>query len=215
MPSHVLEKFLQDNPQFHYYQGRCTSWGVHPDALRFLHGLLLPGASTLETGCGHTTVVFAIAGTRHICVTPDPEEAHRVKSYCAGLGLPDNITFLVGSSDQVLSKGEVIPEILDHIVIDGAHRFPFPILDWHYTSGHLKIGGILTLDDYLMPSVRTLYDFLCAENEWKLIKTFENTAFFRKVAAPNTTVDWQHQKINEDYQATPGQSKTKELIESL
>lgn len=76
---------------------------------------------------------------------------------------------------------------------------PSLFIDWHYTSGRLKIGGVLTLDDYVMPSVRILYDFLCGESEWELIKTFQNTAFFRKVAEPDTTADWQHQKINEHF----------------
>jgi hypothetical protein len=196
----LIEKLIQDNPQFHFYQGRFTSWAVHPDTLRFLCNLLTPGMSTLETGCGQTTVVFSLAGANHICVTPNSGEAERVKQYCAELGLTKNITFLLESSDVVLPKSELIPSGLDHVFIDGAHGFPAPVIDWHYTASKLKLGGILGVDDFKMPSVRILYDFLCAEEEWELIKVMYNTAFFRKLQEPKSLVHWSGNKMNQLYQ---------------
>ena len=219
----LIERLIKDNPQFHKYKGSVTSWAPHPDTLRFLYSLLTPGMSTLETGCGHTTVVFSIADTKHTCITPDQGEAKLVKEYCAKLALKNNITFLIESSDTALPckvikptglekfykylirwfglGNELIPSELDHILIDGAHRFPFPIIDWHYTAPKLKLGGILSVDDFNMPSVRILYDFLCIEEEWELIEVIHNTAFFRKLREPSTTDDWLHQKINLTYQA--------------
>ncbi len=211
----LLERLLKDNPQFHYYKGAFTSWAIHPDTLRFLYSMLTPGMSTLETGCGQTTVVFSIAGTKHICIMPDQEEAERVQKYCAELSLPKNITFIIKSSDIVLPQGEQIPSELDHVFIDGAHGFPAPIIDWHYTARRLKLGGIVSVDDFKMPSVKVLYDFLCVEEEWELITVMHNTAFFRKLGEPKDINDWSGQKINSTFQPGAKDSKRKPLMKKL
>ena len=139
----LLERLISDRPQFHYFkrQGIFESWAIHPDALRFLHSLLVPGMRTFETGCGHTTVTFAIAGTTHVCITPKSDETERVTAYCESLGLDANTTFIVGSSDEVLPRGEQIPDDLDLVFIDGAHGFPAPIIDWYYTSEKIANRG--------------------------------------------------------------------------
>jgi len=211
----VLETFLNECPKFHRYDGVLTNWGIHPETLRFLYTMLTPEMSTLETGCGYSTVVFSIAGTRHTCITPDAEEATRVQRYCAELGLGKNITFLIGSSDDVLKTHDSIPGELDVIIIDGAHRFPFPILDWHYTANRLKPGGVVAIDDFMMPSVHVLYQFLTMEEEWQLVRALHNTAFFRKLREPDSSGDWQHQKINKAYQPTQRQSMTQLVIDKI
>jgi predicted O-methyltransferase YrrM len=194
----LIERLIQDNPAFHEYSGERTSWAVEPDTLRFIHSMLTPGMNTLETGCGQTTVVFAIAGTNHICITDDQEEVDRVKIYCRTLGLEDNITFFAKSSDRVLPL-DIIHHELDYIFIDGAHRFPFPIIDYHYSSDKLRVGGILALDDYLIPSVEILYKFLCLDDNWDLLEVKKNTAYFRKRRKQDFFNDWKGQKINSKY----------------
>jgi len=196
----LIEKLIKDNPKFHLYQGTPTSWSTYPETLRFLHSVLTPGMSTLETGCGQSTVVFSIAGTNHTCITPDPGEAERVKQYCAELGLEKNIHFIIESSDVALPRGERIPSRLDFVLIDGAHGFPAPIIDWHYTVRRLKVGGILSVDDFKMPSVRILYDFLYEQDEWELIKIVRNTAFFKKLWEPKDIADWTGSKMNRMFQ---------------
>ena len=197
--SKLLERLIKDDPLFHSLEGVPTSWAVHPDTLRFLFSLLTPGASTLETGCGQTTVVFSIAGTHHSCIMPDDAEAERVKEYCTKLGLSIDTRFIIESSDKVLPCSELIPSKLDFVFIDGAHAFPAPIIDWHYTARRLRIGGVLAVDDYRMPSVKILYDFLCAEEQWGLIGTVHYTAFFRKQGELRDLSDWPAQKINSTY----------------
>jgi hypothetical protein len=195
-----LEKLIQDSPSFHLHEGALVnSWSVHPDTLRFMYSLLTPGMSTLETGCGQTTVVFAIAGANHTCIMPDAGEAERVRRYCTEIGLEENITFVIESSDRALPRSDLIPSKLDLVLIDGAHGFPMPVIDWHYTAHRLKVGGILVIDDYRMPSVKILYDFVYAEEEWGFVAIVQNTAFFRKVAEPKGPVDWTSQRINSEY----------------
>jgi len=39
------------------------------------------------------------------------------------------------------------------VLIDGAHGFPYPILDWWYVAPHVKVGGHVLLDDAYLPAV--------------------------------------------------------------
>lgn len=192
-----VERVIQDNPSFHSWpDGSPANWSVSPDALRFLAAALEVGMRTLETGAGQTTVVFAMAGTDHVCITPQPEHAERVRQYCAALGVTPRIRFLHESSDRALARDGVVPESLDVVFIDGAHRFPFPCIDWHYTERSLRVGGVLGVDDYCMPSVKVLYDFLCGEDEWCLLATIDRTAFFEKLADAPVVMDCHGQRLN-------------------
>jgi hypothetical protein len=192
-----LEKLIEDCPHFHAWpDGKPANWAVAPAVLRFIAASLRPGMQTLETGAGQTTVAFALSGARHIAITPDRDQAQRIKEYCRANGIVDSITFIHGSSDIVLPSGENIPDRLDFVLIDGAHRFPFPIIDWHYTAPRVPVGGIVAVDDCRMPSVKILHDFLVGEAEWELIQAFQVTAFFRRVKETVSVWDWADQKIN-------------------
>jgi len=206
---------IEDNPKFHLHGGTLTSWAVQPDTLRYLYSLLSPDMSTLETGCGQTTVVFLIAGTSHICVSSETGEVDRVKQYCQKLNLKDTITFLTESSDKVLPHKEKIPSQFDLVFIDGAHGFPAPIIDWYYTAHRLKVGGIVAVDDYRMPSVKILYNFLCGEDEWKLIKVKQNTAFFKKLRELKPIVDWSGQRINSSFNDNAKKAEKYPLVAKL
>jgi hypothetical protein len=195
--SAALEQLIADRPSFHAWpDGAPANWSVATAVLRFLSEQLKPGMATLETGAGQTTAAFAIAGTQHICVTPDTAQVERIRSYLKGLSIAHAVTFLTESSDVALASGKGIPDRLDVVLIDGAHRFPFPIVDWHYTQDRVPVGGIVAVDDFVMPSVRILYDFLILEEDWELIRAFEVTAFFRRVKRTENVWDWADQTIN-------------------
>jgi predicted O-methyltransferase YrrM len=193
-----IEELIAQRPHFHAWpDGKPANWAVAPEVLRFMRQKITPGMRTLETGAGQSTVVFAMAGAQHTCITPDLDQAERIRAYCAAHGIRDTVTFIHESSDVALSAGRGIPEALDLVLIDGAHRFPFPILDWHYTERRLGVGGIVAVDDYPMPSVKILFDFLVGEDEWELIQRFQRTAFFRRRRETVNVWDWADQKINE------------------
>jgi hypothetical protein len=192
-----IDTLVAEAPHFHAWpDGKPANWSVAPAVLRFIHGQLKPGMHTLETGAGQTTVAFAIAGVDHVCITPDRSQADRIRAYCAGHGIECRVKFIHQSSDIALASGQDIPETLDFVLIDGAHRFPFPILDWHYAEQRLRVGGVVAVDDFVMPSVRVLHDFLMGEDEWELVKMFQVTSFFQRKQATNTLWDWADQKIN-------------------
>lgn len=193
----LIEALIKEQPHFHAWpDGRSANWGIAPEVLRFLFAQLRPGMTTLETGAGYTTAAFCIAGTRHVAVTPAEEQASRILAYVKRLGIEPDLTFLHGSSDFVLALGEGVPAELDLVLIDGAHRFPFPVLDWHYTEGRVPVGGIVVIDDFRMPSVRILHDFLVGEDEWTLMAECHQTAFFRRVRKEPNQMDWMDQNMN-------------------
>jgi hypothetical protein len=74
---------------------------------------------------------------------------------------------------------------LDFIFLDGAHSFPYPIIDWHYSIRALKIGGRLLLDDIPIPAVACVYRYMTTDPSWKLINILDNrAAVFELVSSP-------------------------------
>ena len=73
------------------------------------------------------------------------------------------MTFILGSTDDTLPRLEV-GKILDFAYVDGCHGYPFPALDWHYIDKHLKIGGLLGMDNVELRPIREHCEFL-EENE--------------------------------------------------
>src|SRR6266404_6251234 len=116
----TVEQLIAQRPHFHAWpDGKPANWSVAPDVLRFIRQKLVPGMRTLETGAGQSTVVFAMAGTQHICITPDRDQAERIRAYCAEHGIRDTVTFIHESSDVALAAGRCIPGALDFDLIDG------------------------------------------------------------------------------------------------
>lgn len=191
----LIKQIIHEQPKLHA-RGQ-TSWAVNEDVLRQIAAVLPAGARTLETGCGLSTIVFAMMGCDHVCITPHEDETKRVAEVCQRYNISAGSTrFCIGSSTDVL-PGLSKDEPLDLVFIDGAHRFPFPIIDFHYTEMRLKPGGIMIVDDININSVRILWDFLKAEEEWEELATVYDTAFFRKLREPNRSRDELGQRFNE------------------
>lgn len=193
----ALERLIAEQPHFHAWpDGRPANWSVAADVLRLIARRVAPGMRTLETGAGHTTAAFAIAGADHVAVTPDREQAERIAAWLADHGVAASPRFIHESSDVALPAGAGLPETVDFALIDGAHRFPFAMLDWHYIEARVPVGGIVGVDDIHMPSVRILYDFLAGESDWRLVEEFAVTAFFERVAKRPNKWDWADQDMN-------------------
>ena len=142
-------------------------WGLAWPALRWLERELEAGMATLETGAGSSTLAFAAAGTEHIAVTPDASEEDRIRAQADRLGIDHSqVRFEIGPSHEVLPRLAARP--LDLVLVDGAHGFPYPMLDWWFTAEHLKVGGRMLLDDAYMPPVAALVDALRAQPGWEL-----------------------------------------------
>jgi hypothetical protein len=147
--------------------GADEYWGLAWEALEWLERNLEPGWSTLETGSGASTIVFASTGCNHVAVTPDPGEEERIRQRCLELGVDaSHVAFRIGPSHAVLA--EWAPGPLDLVLIDGAHGFPYPILDWWHLAAHLKVGGTMLLDDAYLPAVGAIVDYARSSDAWRV-----------------------------------------------
>jgi hypothetical protein len=184
-----LEQLIEHAPKFHRTGGgEPVSYGLAPEVLRYMAAKIGPGAKTLETGSGVSTVVFALRGTSHVCITPAAAETERIVEYCTGCGIALNaVKFIVDRSEIALPGLEV--DGLDLVLIDGNHAFPAPFIDYYYAAERMKVGGLLIVDDTQLWTGRVLRDFLSLEPEWKL-----DWEFSRRTAAFIKTKEDGHRK---------------------
>jgi Methyltransferase domain len=178
--THPLTDRLRSRPpELH---GAGEYWGLAWSALEWIEENVEPGMATLETGAGASTIVFAARGALHEAVTPEPSEEQRVRGICERLEIDSSgVTFRIGLSHDVLPNWE--SRELDLVLIDGAHGFPYPILDWWHLAPHVRIGGRVLLDDAYLPAVTAIVDFARASPAWELEPAVSfRTALVRKVS---------------------------------
>lgn len=215
----LLARILSDRPQFHsgdpelpsgaslglgetilplsfleqVQSGAQTCLAPGSEVLMHLFDLLAPNACTLETGAGLSTLVFALSGAQHTCITPNESEVDAIRSYAESQSIDlGNTRFIVDSSDRCLPREQLPP--LDLVLIDGKHAFPWPTIDWFYSSEALVPGGVMVVDDGNIPSVGYLCQFMREDPRWSLLKHFdETTFFFRKEADDLGNVAWHMQ----------------------
>ena len=163
-----LDDLLRIQPKFHQDDsGQPHSWQLSDDVLRFIDAHVREGSETLETGAGVSTVLFALKGASHTCIVPSEEEVTRIKAFCREYHIAlGKLTFEVDRSERCLPKLDFTR--LDLVLIDGAHGFPIPFLDWYYTADRLKVGGSLIIDDTQVWTCHILKMFLMGEPEWRL-----------------------------------------------
>lgn len=153
-------------------------FGLAWSALEWLERNVSSEMTTLETGSGASSIVFAASGARHTVISPAPGEHERIRAWCGEHGIStDRVDFLAESSDVALTGGWTA-EPLDLALLDGAHLFPFPALDWFYAAKSLKVGGRIVLDDAYLPSVAMVVRFLRASPSWE----FEGPISYRTVS---------------------------------
>jgi hypothetical protein len=182
-----VTKLIRRSPPL--LHGRGSRYlGLAWKALEWLEANVEPGMRTLETGSGASTIVFAAGGADHTAITPAPEEHEGITAYCAGHGIStERVRFVDESSHTALEKleGE-----FDFYLIDGAHGFPFPVLDWWLVHDRIKVGGAVLVDDAYIPAVNALVSNLRQMRGWQ----FEGapggrTAVFRRVATDSPIED--------------------------
>jgi hypothetical protein len=164
------------------HEGGTTCAGLSWEALEWLEAHVDAEMRTLETGAGLSTIVFAASGSAHIAVTPEADEEMSIREACRSVGVSDErVEFLIGPSETVLPA---LPETeLDIVLVDGAHGFPYAILDWWYLSARLRIGGSMLLDDAYLPPVLAILDGLRGLPSWRVEGPIsERTVLVRKLS---------------------------------
>jgi hypothetical protein len=85
---------------------------------------------------------------------------------------------------------------LDLVFLDGAHAFPYPVVDWHYSMNVLKIGGRMIVDDIPIPAVACVYEYMVSDPSWKLVGIHDNRAASFELVAEPAPEDWTLQPYN-------------------
>jgi hypothetical protein len=151
--------------------------------------------ATVETGAGSSTLAFAAGGADHVAVTLDPGEEARVRAQAERLGIDHSrVRFEIGPSHEVLPRLEPTP--LDIVLIDGAHGFPYPVLDWWFTAARLKRSARMLIDDAYMPPVAVLIDALRTHEGWIVEETVgHRTVVVRKKTDTLPSWEWSGERI--------------------
>ena len=185
----LLEPLRRDRPNFHHASydqpAGARNWSISDPVLEWLARDLPPGGTTLETGAGYSTVLFAARSARHIAISFTPDEMRLIRAWCDAHGLTtSHVTHHAGGSQKILPRLDL--PMLDCVLIDGDHAFPAPMIDWYYTADRLKPGGFLLNDDLHLRSCLLLDQFLDGEAEagrWRRVARLKNTSVWQRIAA--------------------------------
>ena len=185
---------VRENPVLHRDQnGGPIYMSISGAVATFIHRQIKPGARTIETGAGLSTLCFLAAGAQHTAIAPDAGLEPRLREYCRTRALRDDrLTYISKTSQDVVwsLEGE-----FDCALIDGGHGFPIPFIDFFYLNRHLKVGGYLIIDDLEIWTGETLAKFLSCERSWKVVVQDGNRAIvFRKVGEAKAT-EWTSQEF--------------------
>lgn len=170
-----------------------TSYAIESGVLRYLAGLPATNWSSVETGCGYSTVVFAKVCATHWCVNPDLTSNRLVRDFVAEHLGTTGLEHVEQSSDQALPALAARGIQVELALIDGNHSHPFPILDFHYMDQMLVRGGLLLIDNTEIDAVQELTDYLELEPAYEIDRLIGNCAVYRKVG--DRTFGWRSQVL--------------------
>lgn len=177
MDVHTL---IANPPKLHTDGGSLTSsWNLGREELLFLDENVKPGQHTLETGLGVSTIVFALKGSNHVCITPDQREVTNVCAFCSQHGISlESVKFINECSEYALPK--MNSSGVDVALIDGRHAFPTPFIDWYYIANMMSVGGIVLVDDLHIWTCELLAEFMHADDDWQIVRESLSAAIFKK-----------------------------------
>jgi hypothetical protein len=190
----MVDRLLADPPAIHAMglgpDADVGVWSTDRDCYLLLAEEVRPGACTLETGSGLSTILLTALGAIHTCVTPARVEADRIVAYCEAHDIPTSLlNFEIGCSDEVLPKLPRLPH-LDVVFIDGNHGFPVPMIDWFYAGSLLGEGGLLVVDDIPLPAVAHLCAFVDRDPRFEPEKRTSTRASYRRNGEGDLRQDW-------------------------
>lgn len=200
----VFDALVRKKPMFHGREkAGSQSYPLQKDVLAWILNTIPGEAATLETGCGYSTVVFALKSKRHSVISPFSEEHRAIASWCRENQIStDHIDFIPKISQEALPEQFDGPP-LDLVLIDGDHAFPAPFIDWYYTADRLVCGGFILVDDTQLSTGRILKDFLLGEtHHWQMEVEIGKTVIFKKIVSTPVArgIPWTHQTfVNPDY----------------
>ncbi|MGD1074170.1 MAG: class I SAM-dependent methyltransferase [Bryobacteraceae bacterium] len=155
-----------------------------------------PFRSTVETGCGGSTIVLSHASDRHMAFAIDGKDRTISELRKHSDLRTGKVTFVEGETKDTLPPYRFESE-LDLVLLDGPHAYPLPQIEFAYLFPWIRVGGWLVVDDIQIPSVYEIFDFLRKESPVVLEEVVVRTAFFRRTGAAEHSPDgWARQGIN-------------------
>ena len=155
--------------------------------IRIENLLTAASISSVETGCGKSTIFLSRISTTHKVFCFDDRNEGDASSVAYFMNCPatrrETIETVFGPTQLTL------PTYKDHVpydlvLIDGPHAFPFPELEYYFFYAHLKSDGLLVIDDIHIPTVGRLADFISEDRMFEKIEFIGSTAVFRRTDAP-------------------------------
>jgi hypothetical protein len=143
----------------------------------------LTGRFSAETGCGKSTLLLSHLSERHHCFAAGSADDSLGRVTQSPLLKQDAVEFIVGPS-QVTLPNYRFREPLALALIDGAHGYPFPELDYYQLYQRVESGGLLILDDIHIPTITHLYHVLREDPMWEPVREIGYTAFLVRTDAP-------------------------------
>jgi Methyltransferase domain len=194
LPRFDLKTLVLNPPKLHQDKGQLISdWRIDNTTCFELDSRLKPGLKTLETGAGLSTIIFAVNGCQHTCVTPDKAQADRIQDYCRSANIDaGDVKFIIAKSSDVIHQ---LPRSeFDLILIDGCHGFPSIFVDFYYATKLLKTGGTLIIDDMHIYTCQLAARFMQSDPGWNVKLRTGRVAFGTKVS---DTIDdeWTSQRF--------------------
>ena len=177
-----FQQLLENPPLIHKEaSGEAISWQLSDEILHYIDRNVGEDSTTVETGAGVSTILFAIKGSYHTSISPCQAQVDRIKAYCQQHQIStEKIDFKVECSEDALPSLNISE--IDLVLIDGSHAFPIPFIDWYYTYRKLTVGGKMIIDDTQLWTGLVLKQFLILEPEWKFQKNSPpRSAIFTKV----------------------------------
>ena len=190
-----LDELLARPPLLH--MERTVTYGISHELAHFIDASVSADQTVLETGAGLSTVIFLRRGVAKVLsITPQGDaEFAAIRAYCNANGIDDGPLEGVSRRSEEYLPGAPLPP-LDLVLIDGRHGFPSPFIDWYYTAGHLKTGGLMVVDDLQIATGMILADFMTADREWEEVLRPHGHRFavFRKSGEGILDGDWYTQE---------------------
>jgi hypothetical protein len=173
-----------------------ASYAIGGGVLRYLADLSPSNGTSIESGCGYSTVVLAAVFATHICVNPDLASNGLVREFVDRHLGTTGLRHVEASSDRGLPTLVAEGCRAELALIDGNHSHPFPLLDFHYMDQMLAPGGLLLVDNTEIPAVQELTDYLDADGAYQVDRQIGNCAVYRKVR--DRQFGWKSQTIRRD-----------------
>lgn len=164
------------------------AWGSFSDRTLAELEKILPVSveSSLETGCGKTSILFSNISKSHTVFAYDDRDLgdrSSVRLYESHpLTRRDRIEFVPGPTQVTLPK-YTHESGYDVIMLDGPHGCPFVELEYYFLYPHLKPGGFLILDDVHIPTIGQFADVLKEDVMYEYHALVQTTLVLRRTDA--------------------------------